>query len=163
MQAHCVATPQLPIRRDQPRVACIGGRALALGGSGVWRDGVAWWWFVSVSPRAGSQAIGTSSFRRNQLQGTHDVIYANIMNTATTADLRNHFRRISSYLDNGESVEILKRGKPYAVLLPIAKTTPPPSPCRVDFRAQCQAIWRGRKFSAAEVAEMLAAEREGEE
>jgi antitoxin (DNA-binding transcriptional repressor) of toxin-antitoxin stability system len=84
------------------------------------------------------------------------------MKTATTADLRNHFRRVSSWLDNGESVGILKRGKPYATLVPIAKVTPTRPP-RVDFRAQCQAIWQGRKFSAAEVAEMRAAELEGEE
>jgi antitoxin (DNA-binding transcriptional repressor) of toxin-antitoxin stability system len=84
------------------------------------------------------------------------------MNTVTTADLRNHFRRVSSWLDNGESVEIIKRGKPYATLLPITKITPAHAP-RVDFRAQCQAIWQGRKFSAAEVAEMRAAELEGEE
>jgi antitoxin (DNA-binding transcriptional repressor) of toxin-antitoxin stability system len=84
------------------------------------------------------------------------------MNTVTTADLRNHFRRVSSWLDNGESVEILKRGKPYATLLPIAKAASPRPP-RVDFAAQRQAIWKGRRFSAAEVAEMRAAELEGEE
>lgn len=84
------------------------------------------------------------------------------MNTVTTADLRNQFRRVSAWLDNGESVEILKRGKPYATLLPVAKadTSRPP---RVDFRAQRDAIWKGRRFSAAEVAEMRAAELEGEE
>ena len=84
------------------------------------------------------------------------------MNTATTADLRNHFRRVSSWLDNGESVEILKRGKPYATLLPIAKATPTEPP-RVDYAAQRKAIWGDRYFSAAEVAEMRAAELEGEE
>jgi hypothetical protein len=90
------------------------------------------------------------------------VIYQSIMNSATTADLRNHFRRVSAWLDNGESVEILKRGKPYATLLPIAKTAKPHSP-RVDFRAQCQAIWQDRTLSAAEVAEMRDSELEGEE
>ena len=84
------------------------------------------------------------------------------MNTATTADLRNHFRRVSSWLDNGESVEILKRGKPYATLLPIAKATPTEPP-RIDYAAQIKAIWGERRFSAAEVAEMRAAELEGEE
>ncbi len=84
------------------------------------------------------------------------------MNTCTTADLRNHFRRVSSWLDNGESVEILKRGKPYATLLPIVKAAPTRSP-RIDFAAQRQAIWKGRRFSADEVAEMRAAELEGEE
>ncbi len=84
------------------------------------------------------------------------------MNTVTTADLRNHFRRVSSWLDNGESVEILKRGKPYATLLPIAKATPS-RPAKIDFAAQRQAIWKGRRFSAEQVAEMRAAELEGEE
>jgi antitoxin (DNA-binding transcriptional repressor) of toxin-antitoxin stability system len=84
------------------------------------------------------------------------------MKTASTADLRNHFRRVSAWLDNGESVEILKRGKPYAVLLPVAKPIPSHQP-RIDFAAQRQAIWKGRRFSAEEVAEMRAAELEGEE
>ena len=84
------------------------------------------------------------------------------MNSVTTADLRNHFRRVSAWLDNGESVEILKRGKPYATLLPIVKAAPSRSP-RIDFRAQCQAIWGERRFSAEEVAEMRASELEGEE
>ncbi len=84
------------------------------------------------------------------------------MKTASAADLRNHFRRVSSWLDNGESVEIQKRGKPYAVLLPIAKAMPSSS-TRIDFRSQCQSIWKGKPLTAAEVAEMRAAELEGEE
>jgi antitoxin (DNA-binding transcriptional repressor) of toxin-antitoxin stability system len=99
---------------------------------------------------------------RKSLAKISHVIYGNIMYTATTADLRNHFRRVSSWLDNGESVEILKRGKPYATLLPIAKAAPARPP-RVDFRAQRDAIWKGRRFSADEVAEMRAAELEDEE
>ncbi|MDZ4816332.1 MAG: type II toxin-antitoxin system Phd/YefM family antitoxin [Verrucomicrobiota bacterium] len=83
------------------------------------------------------------------------------MNTVTTADLRNHFRRVSAWLDNGETVEILKRGKPYARLLPI-EVKPVLTP-KIDFRAQRKAIWKGRKFSAKEVAEMRAAELDGEE
>jgi antitoxin (DNA-binding transcriptional repressor) of toxin-antitoxin stability system len=81
------------------------------------------------------------------------------MNTVTTADLRNHFRRVSAWLDNGESVEILKRGKPYATLLPVAKATAPRPP-RIDFADQRQAIWKGRRFRAEEAAEMRAAELE---
>ena len=83
------------------------------------------------------------------------------MNSVSTADLRNHFRRVSAWLDNGESVEILKRGKPYATLQPIAKAAAA-NPPRVDFAAQREAIWKGRRFSAEEVAEMRAAELEGE-
>jgi hypothetical protein len=44
-------TPQLPIHRPQPRVAELDGMALALGGSGVWRDGVALPLVVSAWPR----------------------------------------------------------------------------------------------------------------
>lgn len=83
------------------------------------------------------------------------------MNSVTTADLRNHFRQVSSWLDNGETVEILKRGKPYARLSPIVQK--PEKPVRIDFAAQRQAIWKGRKFTAAEVSEMRQAELAGEE
>ena len=90
------------------------------------------------------------------------MIYSYIMNRVSTADLRNNFRRVSSWLDNGETVEIVKRGKPYARLVPIleqdATITRP-----VDFAAQRKEIWKGRKFSAAEVAEMRGAEQEGED
>jgi len=82
-----------------------------------------------------------------------------IMNTVTTADLRNEFRRVSAWLDNGESVQILKRGKPYATLVPAVKAQSKQPP-KVDFKAQRDAIWKGRKFSAAEVAEMREAELE---
>ncbi len=84
------------------------------------------------------------------------------MKTVTTADLRNHFRRVSSWLDNGESVEITKRGMPYATLLPVAKAVPS-RPSKIDFAAQRQAIWKGRRFSAKEVAEVRTAELEGDE
>jgi hypothetical protein len=53
----------------------------------------------------------------HRLRSARFVISPDIMNTVTTADLRDHFRRVSAWLDNGESVEILKRGKPYATLL----------------------------------------------
>lgn len=90
------------------------------------------------------------------------MIYSCIMNTVTTADLRNQFRRVSAWLDNGESVQVLKRGKPYATLVPAAKPAPSQR-ARVDFRAIRDSIWKGRSFSAAEVVQMRAAELEGEE
>ncbi len=88
------------------------------------------------------------------------MIYFYIMNTVTTADLRNHFRQVSAWLDNGEAVEIIKRGKPYARLLPVAQKASKTH--QVDFAAQRKGIWKGRKFSAREVAAMRAAEWEGE-
>jgi len=66
------------------------------------------------------------------------------MKTATTADLRNHFRRISGWL------------APYVTRNRYEKQ-------EIDFAAQRGLVWRGRRFSRAEVTAMRAAELEGEE
>ena len=43
------------------------------------------------------------------------------MKTATVRDLRNEFSRISKWLAAGETVQILKRGKPFARVVPDGK------------------------------------------
>jgi antitoxin (DNA-binding transcriptional repressor) of toxin-antitoxin stability system len=43
------------------------------------------------------------------------------MKTATVRDLRNKFAQISKWLAKGETVSILKRGKPFARVVPTAK------------------------------------------
>lgn len=91
------------------------------------------------------------------MQRDLDVIYLSIMNTVNIADLRNHFRRVSAWIENGESVKILRRGNPYAILSPLPQDTKS-HPVQVDFAAQRRAIWRGRRFSVEEVAEMRDAE-----
>ena len=40
------------------------------------------------------------------------------MKTATVRDLRNQFNRISKWLEAGEPVQIIKRGKPFARVVP---------------------------------------------
>ncbi|MDL5053178.1 hypothetical protein QQ056_06415 [Oscillatoria laete-virens NRMC-F 0139] len=40
------------------------------------------------------------------------------MKTATVADLRNHFSRISKWIEAGETIQINKRGKQFARLIP---------------------------------------------
>jgi antitoxin (DNA-binding transcriptional repressor) of toxin-antitoxin stability system len=40
------------------------------------------------------------------------------MKTATVRELRNEFGRISHWLEQGETVEIVKRGRPFARILP---------------------------------------------
>jgi len=40
------------------------------------------------------------------------------MKVATVADLRNHFARVSQWIEDGEKVEIRKRGKAFATLSP---------------------------------------------
>ncbi|RFC49223.1 MAG: Antitoxin component of toxin-antitoxin stability system, DNA-binding transcriptional repressor [Verrucomicrobia bacterium] len=83
------------------------------------------------------------------------------MKTATVADLRNNFRRISTWIEHGETVQIVKRGKVFAQLI-----ATPPSAMRavpkVDFMAQLKEIWGDRMFSDAEVEAMREAEREGD-
>ena len=43
------------------------------------------------------------------------------MKTATVADLRNNFARVSRWIYEGESVKIQKRGKLFAILSPAGK------------------------------------------
>jgi antitoxin (DNA-binding transcriptional repressor) of toxin-antitoxin stability system len=77
--------------------------------------------------------------------------------TATVADLRNNFRRVSAWLENGESVEIVKRGRRFARLVP-ATTASPEVSITVDFAAQLRAVWGKRVFSDVEVEAMRKAE-----
>jgi len=84
------------------------------------------------------------------------------MPTATVADLRNNFRRVSAWIEDGQSVEITRHGRPFARLMPAVE----PVKKKVvwpDFEARRREIWGDRVFSAKEVAEMEAFEREGEE
>ncbi len=83
------------------------------------------------------------------------------MKTATVADLRNNFRRVSAAIENGESVEITRRGRVIATLVP--------GPARKrklvkpDFMAQLKEVWGDRCFSTAEVKAMRDFELEGEQ
>jgi len=43
------------------------------------------------------------------------------MKTATIRDLRNDFARLSKWLEKGETVQLLKRGKPFARVVPEPK------------------------------------------
>ena len=76
--------------------------------------------------------------------------------TATVADLRNNFRRVSAWLENGESVEIIKRGRRFARLLPAAAS--PRKPVKIDFSGQLRAVWGKKVFSVAAVRAMRNAE-----
>jgi antitoxin (DNA-binding transcriptional repressor) of toxin-antitoxin stability system len=88
------------------------------------------------------------------------MIEVSIMKTATVADLRNHFRRISAWIEDGEPVAIIKRGKLFARLVPVAEKGVAK---KADFRAQRKRIWGNRAFSSKEVEAMNQAEFEGEQ
>ncbi len=47
------------------------------------------------------------------------------MKTATIADLRNHFPRVFRWIEDGEQVELTKRGRVVARLVPATKAQPP--------------------------------------
>jgi antitoxin (DNA-binding transcriptional repressor) of toxin-antitoxin stability system len=40
------------------------------------------------------------------------------MKTATVRDLRTDFRKVSAWLEAGETVQVVKRGKPFARVVP---------------------------------------------
>ena len=84
------------------------------------------------------------------------------MKTATVRDLRNHFPRVAAWIAEGEPVEITKSGKIFARLVPAAAAKPRKL-VKPDIMAQLKETWGDRIFSAKEVAEMRAAELDGEE
>ena len=84
------------------------------------------------------------------------------MRTATVADLRNHFPKVVAWLDQGEEVEILRRGKPVACLI-APRSAKPSTPLKIDFAKQNKEIWGDRVFSMQEVEAMRAFELEREE
>jgi len=75
---------------------------------------------------------------------------------ATVADLRNNFRRVSAWLENGESVEIIKRGRRFARLVPSIAASR--KAVKVDFAAQLRAVWGRKVFTAEETRAMRDAE-----
>ena len=71
------------------------------------------------------------------------------MKTATVRELRNEFRRLSRWLEQGETIEIIKRGKPVAELVPksagksksLLGATPSPWPLPADIDDPVDAEW----------------------
>ena len=93
------------------------------------------------------------------------MIHFSIMRTASVADLRNRFATISAWIENGETVQIVKRGRPFGTLTPPVPTKKPFSGKEywANRQKELHEIWGGRVFSMEEVEEMRAWEREGEE
>jgi antitoxin (DNA-binding transcriptional repressor) of toxin-antitoxin stability system len=85
------------------------------------------------------------------------------MKTATVADLRNNFRRVSSWIEHGETVQIIKRGRAFAQLTSLAGVATPRMAPKPDVMARLNEVWGDRVFSMEEVAAMKEAELEGEE
>lgn len=84
------------------------------------------------------------------------------MKTANVRDLRNRFPRVAAWIEQGEPVEITRNGKPFARLVPAT----PEKPRRFkmpDIMARLDRTWGRRMFTSQQVADMRAAELEGEE
>jgi antitoxin (DNA-binding transcriptional repressor) of toxin-antitoxin stability system len=75
------------------------------------------------------------------------------MKTASVRDLRNDFARLSKWLDKGETIEIVKRGKPVADLVPkihgkprtLLGATPSPYRLPADIDDPIAADWEALK------------------
>lgn len=80
------------------------------------------------------------------------------MKKATVADLRNNFRLVSSWIEHGETVQIIKRGRAFACLTGIGGNQLSPAAPKPDIMAQLKEVWGDRVFSMAEVREMREAE-----
>lgn len=81
--------------------------------------------------------------------------------TATVADLRNNFRRVSAWIDNGQSVMITRRGVVIADLVPRA---PSKKKFKIpDLSAWKKKVWGDRVFTAEDLRKIEEFELEGQE
>ena len=78
------------------------------------------------------------------------------MKRASVRDLRYSFKEVEAQLAEGEEIEIVKRNKVIAKLVPIAPTSPRQMP---DFLGRMKKIWGDQIFEPTN-AELLAEERE---
>jgi len=90
-----------------------------------------------------------------------EIVFRKVTRTASVADLRNNFRRLASWVSDGESVAIHKRGKLFATLVPRGETMVSRMP-EIEFARQSKEVWGVRMFSDEEVAAMRSAEIDGE-
>ena len=85
------------------------------------------------------------------------------MKTATVRELRNEFPRIEAWVHEGESINISKRGKVIATLVPaLGNVSPQPRPPKVDIMGRLRERWGGRVFTMEQVAAMRADELAGD-
>jgi antitoxin (DNA-binding transcriptional repressor) of toxin-antitoxin stability system len=80
------------------------------------------------------------------------------MKTATVRDLRNHFPRVATWIEEGEPVEITRAGKVFARLIPAV----PAKPRRFkmpDIMARLNGTYGETCYEAEDLARGLAASR----
>lgn len=80
------------------------------------------------------------------------------MKIASVADLRNNFRKVSSWIEDGETVQILKRGHAFALLTALPQKEQGRGLVKPDIMAQLKKAWGEKVFSMEEVQAMREAE-----
>ena len=85
------------------------------------------------------------------------------MKTATLRDLRNNFSKLESWLAEGETVEIQRRGQPVAVLQSPGEARSKKPVKMPDFEARLKRIWGDRIFTEEDLAQIKAYELEGQQ
>ena len=80
------------------------------------------------------------------------------MKTATVRDVQHHLGKVLAWVEKGEEVQITRRSKPVARLVPsgAASLTPVPMP---DFAARARAIW-GAQPKGGSLSKAILADRE---
>jgi antitoxin (DNA-binding transcriptional repressor) of toxin-antitoxin stability system len=79
------------------------------------------------------------------------------MRKASVSDLRYRFREIENVLRKGEEIQITKRNRVVARLIPIESPVPAGRP---DFLARLKKIYRGKLLKVTS-AEIISRERDG--
>ena len=77
------------------------------------------------------------------------------MRRASVRDLRYSFKDVEASLAAGEEIEIVKRNRVIAHLVPVV----PPQPVDVDFRARLKKMW-GDRIVEPDIVEMIIEDRE---
>lgn len=88
---------------------------------------------------------------------------ADYLKTATVRELRNEFLRIEAWLHEGESINISKRGKVIATLIPaLGANASGQMPPKVDIMARLSETWGERVFIMEQVEAIRADELAGD-
>ncbi len=73
------------------------------------------------------------------------------MKTATIRDLRNNFAQLSAWIDDGETIEITKRGVSYVQVVPTKKRTIKRRP---DFHERAVRGSKGKVINTEKILQM---------
>ena len=80
------------------------------------------------------------------------------MKTATVRDVQHHLAKVLAWVERGEEVEITRRSKPVARLVPSIPVHPAPAEMP-DFAARARAIW-GAQPKGSGLSKTILTERE---